>query len=60
MKIGGDKWFLGYYRVGVSWVLCLKAPHFGLIHLGHPVWWKPLALFPRAFIAHTKIVLQRT
>lgn len=57
MKIGGNKWFFGYYRVegSRSWVLCLKAPKFGLMHLGHYLWWKPLIVFPSAFVTHVRL-----
>ena len=46
------KWKVGYYRIGQSWIALLKMSRFGMIHLSHPVWWKPLALMPSA-IVHT-------
>lgn len=46
-----------FYKVGPTWVLSLKAPHFGLIHLGSPYWWRPWQTFPRAFVAHCRVLL---
>lgn len=57
MRIGKGRWFLGYYRVegSQSWVLCIRAPKFGMMHLGHHIWWKPFAIFLRAFVPHFKL-----
>lgn len=57
MRIESGRWAVGYYRINLSWIVLLKAPRFGMIHLSYPVWWKPLAMLPRAIIAHTRLVL---
>lgn len=44
-----------FSKVGLTWVLSLRVPRFGLIHLGSPYWWKPFKLFPRAFVAHCRV-----
>lgn len=53
---------ISYYKVpgGMSWVLCLRMKHFGLIHLGHHQWWRPFVEFPGAFIAHMRVAMKRS
>lgn len=58
MLLESKKWAIGYYRVGKSWVALLRAPRFGMIHLGHYTWWKPLAMLPVAFVAHVRLLLK--
>lgn len=53
------RWGIGFYKVGLSWVALLKAPRLGLIHLSHYVWWKPLALMPRAIVGNFRLMSKR-
>lgn len=47
-----------YYRVGPTWVLSLRLPKFGLIHLGSPYWWQPIWIFPLALWKHCRALIR--
>lgn len=51
---------LKFYKVGPTWVLNCRGSRLGLIHLGSATWWKPLLQFPRALVAHLKLVMRRS
>lgn len=43
--------YASFYKVGQSWVACVKLPN-GIIHLAHWKWWEPLRLMPKALWLH--------
>jgi hypothetical protein len=47
--------YAAFYKMGRSWVVFVKLPNGGMIHLAHWKWWEPLRLLPHAIIAHWRL-----
>lgn len=50
-------WGVGFYKIGMSWVIYLKMPRFGMIHCSHWSLWRCIILFPRMFFGLLRIAL---
>lgn len=51
-------WGVGFYKVGLSWVIYLKLPRFGMIHWSHWSLWRVVWTFPLAVGSHLLLRLK--
>lgn len=56
----GSKRFAAFYKVGQSWVMFVRMPGGGIIHLGHWKWWEPIRMLPIAMWKHWRFARQRS